>query len=134
MSAYEAGLPNFYTLNERRTLDPADPYQRRWGLSDPRASIGFEREVAVRIEPNRLVVGNRFAVSYDERTSNHQLGAAMLEAIELTARRWGRPPMSFYWVPTVEFQATEAEAATYHALNRTARSWGLETSVKDIGR
>lgn len=134
MSAYEAGMPNFYTLNERRSLNPADPYQRRWGLSDPRASIGFEREITVRIEPNRLVIGNRFAVAYNDLTTRQQLGAVMLEAIELTVRKWGRPPMSFYWVPTVEFQATEADAATYHALNRIARSWGLETTVKEIGK
>lgn len=134
MSAYEAAMPNFYTLNERRTLNPADPYQRRWGLSDPRASIGFEREITVRIEPKRLIVGNKFAVSYDERATKQQLGATMLEAVELTVRKWGRPPVSFYWVPTIEFQATEAEASTYHALDRMARSWGLETSVKNIGQ
>jgi hypothetical protein len=134
LSAYEAGMPNFYTLNDHRSLNPADPYQRRWGVSDPRASIGFPREIVIRIEPTRLVVGNAYAVSYDARTTQAQLGANMLEAIELTARKWGRPPMSFYWVPTVLFQATENEAGVYRALNATAKSWGLETSAEDIGR
>lgn len=125
-------MPNFYTLNERRSLHPADPYQRRWGLSDPRASIGFEREISVRIEPARLVVGNAYAVTYDARTTQEQLGAGMLEAIELSVRKWGRPPISFYWVPTVRFHASEGEAGVYRVLNRTAQSWGLETSVKEI--
>ncbi len=132
MSAYEAGMPNFYTLNQRLSLNNADPYQRRWGLSDPRASIGFEREITVRIEPTRLVVGNAFAVAYDARTTKEQLGAGMLEAIELTARKWGRPPINFYWVPTVQFQATEAEAGVYRVLNGTAKTWGLDTSVEEI--
>lgn len=129
----EPAMPNFMSLNSRRSLNQNEAYQRRWGLSDPRANIGFEREITIRVEPNRLVVGNAFAVTYNEKTTPEQLGVGMLEAIERTARKWGRPPMSFYWVPTIQFEVTREQVPVYQHLNKTAKSWGLETHAKAIG-
>lgn len=131
--SHEPAMPNFMRLNSTPSLNRAESYQRRWGLSDPRASIGFEREITVRVEADRLVVGNAFAVSYNERTTPKQLGAGMLEAIERTARKWGRPPISFYWIPTVQFELAREQVPVYQQLNQTAKSWGLETTAKAIG-
>ena len=100
------------------------PYQRRWGLSDPRASIGFEREVTIRVESNRLVVGDAFAVSFNEKTTKDQLSAGMLEAVERKVRTWGRPPRSFYWVPTIHFQAGPSGMPIYHHMSATAKNLG----------
>ena len=131
-SVHEPAMPNFSALHSRRMQNQWDPYQRRWGLSDPRASIGFEREITVRVEPGRLVVGNAFAVSYDERTTKDQLAVGMLEAIELSARKWGRPPMNFYWVPTIRFQVANDQVPVYRHLTAAAQTWGLETSAEGI--
>jgi hypothetical protein len=129
---FEPAMPNFLKMNPGRMMNPVETYQRRWGLSDPRASIGFEREITVRVEPARLVVGNAFAVAYDAQTTKDQLSAGLLEAIERTARNWGRPPMSFYWVPTIKFQVGNDEVPVYRHLTATAKAWGLETSAEGI--
>ena len=125
-------MPNFLSMNARRSLNRATPYQRRWGISDPRASIGFEREITVRVEANRLIVGNAFQVSFTAKSTQNELAAGMLEALELTVRKWGRPPMSFYWVPTVRFEVGAAELGVYQLLDQTAKAWGLETSAEAI--
>ncbi len=132
MSNFMPPMPNFSKLNSQRSLHKEAPYQRRWGLSDPRASIGFEREVTIRVEPARLVVGNAFAVSYTAETTTDQLSTGMLEAIERTARKWGRPPTNFYWVPTIRFQVGNDRILVYRHLTATAKSWGLETSAEGI--
>ncbi len=125
-------MPNFLNLNSRRSMkNRTTPYQRRWGLSDPRASIGFEREVTIRVEPNRLVVGDAFAVSFNAKTTKDQLSAGMLEAIERKVRTWGRPPTSFYWVPTIHFQTPPSGMPIYHHMNDTAKNWGLETTITE---
>ncbi len=126
---YAPAMPNFMRLNQSRSMRRAEPYQRRWGLSESRASIGFEREVTIKIEDQRLVVGNAFAVAFNEKTTKEQLAAGMLEAIELTARKWGRPPASFYWVPTLQFQVKETQVPVYRDLATTSKAWGLESNA-----
>ncbi len=130
--ANQPPMPNFFNLNSRRQMENrTTPYQRRWGLSDPRASIGFEREVTIRVEPNRLVVGDAFAVSFDEKTTKDQLSAGMLEAVERKVRTWGQPPRSFYWVPTIHFQSPPTGMPIYQHMNATAKTWGLETVLTE---
>lgn len=83
--------------------------QRRWGRSHPNASLGLEKIVEIRIESNRIVVGNQFQVTRTAERSEEDLVKLTIQTIEHLANQWGLPPSRFYWVPSVHLMFEPAE-------------------------
>ncbi|MGH7128437.1 MAG: hypothetical protein ACREIV_07695, partial [Planctomycetaceae bacterium] len=118
-------FPQFGTKNQGR---PASARRERWGLSDPAATIGFERDVTVAVHHDRLVIGTT-AVSV-QTLYDATLDERLLRAVDEEVRAWGHPPRSFYWVPAIRFQVYPGGNAHYERLRRTAGRWGLQSSVE----
>ena len=98
----------------RSNRTPSRKTQRRWGRSHPDASLGLEKVVEVRIESNRIVVGNTFQVTRKPERSEAEVAKLTIQTIEHLANQWGFPPPRFYWVPSVrlEFDAEQQRLGT----------------------
>jgi len=80
--------------------------------------------VEIRIESNRIVVGNQFQVTRAAERSEEDLVKLTIQTIEHLANQWGLPPSRFYWVPSVHLTFEPAE-------NRLGTI--LEKGVEDAG-
>ncbi len=128
----EPMLPDFATLYLRNKQRNTEPRPHRWGYSDPRATIGFERSVPIEIYPDHLIVGDAFLVRTAKAETADQISVWMLEAIERSVREWSYPPTKFYWVPTLDFRVAPGAEKLYGHLDQTAIEWGLQRKVSRL--
>ncbi|MFQ5732785.1 MAG: hypothetical protein ACE5KM_12635 [Planctomycetaceae bacterium] len=103
--------------------------RRRWGLSSPGATIGFEKEVRVWASVDQLLVGRqRLAVGQGE--TREQLLQSVVVAVGREVRAWGKPPDSFYWVPRVRFVISPGGNRHYERLRSPLIKLGLQTTAE----
>jgi hypothetical protein len=131
-NSVDSDLPDFAALFLRHKLRPDERPRRRWGYADPRASIGFERDVPVEVYADHLIVGGMYLVRTERAREPEEISIWMLEAIERKARSWGVPPTSFYWEPTLTFRVAPGAEPLYGQLRKTADEWSLRSSVRRI--
>jgi hypothetical protein len=112
-----------------RVLADQQPHRRRWGLSNPRATIGYERNLTIDASADRLVVGGEHIVPAGKGETREALVARMVTAIEAAARGWGPPPDAFYWIPTLRFTVAPGGNMHYERLRSPLREWGLQSSA-----
>ena len=104
--------------------------RRRWGISRPGAGIGFEREVLIRVDVDRLIVGRDYRIDFDSLYRNNpELLEQVLHGIQREARSWGKPPASFYWVPRIRFQVGAGGSKTASELKDSLKQAGLFSQV-----
>lgn len=99
--------------------------KHRWGLSDPRAGIGFEREITVWSSADTLRIGKGRILAVGKGESREELLRAVVAGIDAEARSWGRPPSSFYWVPTLRFVISPGGNRHYDRLKTGLQKFGL---------
>jgi hypothetical protein len=105
---------------------------RLWGRARPRATIGLERKLEIRIYDDRILVGSkdvRVLVGNGETVEEmiHQVVAG----IDRAAEKWGDPPTSFYWLPTAKFVVYPGGNQFYERLHEPLeRKWGVTSTVE----
>ncbi len=125
------GLPNFSAgvESDGRPNKPSRESAHRWGISSPRASIGFERDVTVYIEAQRIFVGGQPPIPCGRGETSQQLSRAFLRSLDRDARSWGRPPDSFYWVPNLKFEISPGGLVHHERLQNALQRHALTSSV-----
>ncbi len=108
---------------------PQSLANRRWGLSEPGATIGFERDLEIEVLSDRLVVGAR-TVATRVGLNKDVLMQQVVLAIDIQAREWGRPPANFYWIPALIFNVHPGGDANYERVATRLRDRGLDSSVQ----
>lgn len=103
--------------------------RRRWGLFNPGATIGFEKEIQVWATSERLFVG-RQRIRVGNGETKEQLLQNVVVAIAREVRAWGKPPDSFYWVPRVRFIISPGGNRHYGRLRSSLHKLGLQTSAE----
>jgi len=103
--------------------------KRTWGLIGRQASIGFERNVLIDVTADKITVGKAFVVS--GQLEHRSLVHFVVEAIDRHARSWGRPPDSFYWVPSLQFVVAPDGQSNLKILKSELRSFGLPIRVRN---
>jgi hypothetical protein len=103
---------------------------RRWGLSSRTASIGFERELTIHVDVERVYVGSERPIPVGRGETRRQVLEAVLTAIDKETQSWGRPPEKFYWVPLLRFIVSPGGNQHYERLNGQLSRWGLESSIE----
>jgi hypothetical protein len=98
-------------------------------LSNRGARIGFEREITVRVEADRLVVGKDFVIRIREEQTQKDLVDEVIETIDVHARSWGQAPENFYWVPTIRFLVSPGGNQHYERLHGPLSRFGLSSRV-----
>lgn len=119
---------NFGPLNRKR--GPRGEAERRWGYYSRRASIGFQRDIPVQVLEDRLVLGQGREIPLEEGTSVKDTVERITEAVDEEAHSWGRPPDSFYYVPTLKFVAPPGSEKLIEPLRVPLKREGLTSSVQ----
>ena len=121
------------TRDKRTQSSKTTLRRRRWGESRPGAGIGFEREVLIQVDAERLIVGRDYRIDFDSQDRNNpQLLEQVLYGIERQARSWGMPPASFYWVPKIRFRIGPGGSNTASELQESLKQAGLFSKVEYV--
>lgn len=110
---------------------PRDPEQlagRHWGLSEPGAAIGLERELRIDVEPNRYVIGGKHAVTLVDTDSREDTFAKIVTVLDLQARDWGKPPQGFFWKPSLRYVIADGGDANYERVHSLLERAGLSST------
>ena len=119
---------------KRKSTDrdtPTEPEQlahRHWGISEPGATIGLEREVRIDIEPKRYVIGRKHAVAIEDTDSREDSFAKIVTVLDLQARDWGKPPQGFFWKPSLRFVIADGGDANYERVHSLLERAGLAST------
>jgi hypothetical protein len=119
---------------KRKSTDrdaPATPEElahRHWGLSEPGAAIGLEREVRIDVEPKRYVIGKKHAVTVLDSDTREDTFAKLVSVLDLQARDWGKPPQGFFWKPSLRYIVADGGDANYERVHSMLERAGLSSS------
>ena len=119
---------------KRKSSDRETPFEpeqlahRHWGLSDPGASIGLEREVRIDIEPKRYVIGRKHSVAIEETDGREDSFAKIVTVLDQQARDWGKPPQGFFWKPSLRFVIADGGDANYERVHSLLERSGLSST------
>ena len=108
--------------------DPQQLASHHWGLSEPGASIGLERELRVDVEPERFVIAGKHAVTVSEIDSKDNIFDRMVTVLDLQARDWGKPPQGFFWKPSLRFVVVKGGDANYEKVRPLIEEAGLSST------
>ncbi len=111
-----------------KQLEPEMLAGRRWGFSEPGASIGFEREVRVDVSPEKLVISEKYEVPVGDDDSKQETFERFATSLDKYSREWGRPPQGFFWTPRLKFVVKPEANAHYEKINAMMTRAGLPTS------
>jgi hypothetical protein len=102
----------------------------RWGISSPRASIGYEHDVRIYIERARIFVGSQPPIPCGRGESTQQLALAVLRALNREAHNWGRPRENFYWVPSPQIVVCAGGLVQYERIQPAFERLSLNSAVE----
>jgi hypothetical protein len=102
----------------------------RWGISSPRASIGYEHDVRIYIERARIFVGSQSPIACGRGESSQQLELAVMRALNREAHTWGRPRENFYWVPSPRIIVCAGGLVQYERIQPAFERLSLNSTVE----
>src|SRR5205823_1687034 len=105
---------------------------RLWGRARPKASIGLERKLEIRVLPDRILVGSKdISIPVGNGETTAEMINHVAAGIDHVADKWGEPPASFYWVPTVKFVVYPGANVYYERLRGPLeKDWGITSVVE----
>lgn len=125
----EPNLPSFASRRASRPGDRTLPYEqlqrRRWGKYGGDATIGLEHDVLIRVEAQRLIVDNTFAIPVPAGLSRTDLFDRLLAVIDRQANGWGVAPNGFFWVPSLKFVISPGGNPVYDRIAPLVAKSGL---------
>ena len=67
-----------------KPLEPEMLAGRRWGFSEPGASIGFEREVRVDVSEDKLVIAEKYEIPVTQDQTRQETFELFVTSLDLT--------------------------------------------------
>ncbi len=107
---------------------------RRWGISNPNATLELETKVTLIVRNDQIAVANRYAVSRKPGDASLEMVNRTMQALEQVAREWGKPPERFYWVPSVTLGVAPDADELGAMLTQALRKEGVEVKVVNVAR
>ena len=107
---------------------------RRWGISNPNATLELETKVTLIASKDQIAVANRYAVSRKPGDGSLEMVNRTMQALEQVAREWGKPPERFFWVPSVTLGVAPDAKELGELLTRALRKEGVEVKVVNVTR
>jgi len=92
-----------------------------------RSGIGFEREIAIQVGADRILVGEEKFIKVDQGVTQEELLQSMIVVMDQYVNSWGPAPKGFYWVPTIQFTISPGGNQFYERLKGSAQKMGLQT-------
>lgn len=109
-------------------LRPEDLAHRPWGLSEPGAAIGLEREVRIDVEPERYVIGKKQVIRIEDSETAEDSFARIVGVLDQQARDWGKPPKGFFWKPSLQYVIADGADANYERVHTLLERAGLSST------
>lgn len=110
-------------------INPENP---QWGVREPGSNIGLEREVVIRVNSEEVRVAGEPPIQIAAGMSREELQRALAETLDAHVRNWGRPPKSFYWLPSVRYQVLPGGNQYQERLAELTRQWALRSTVEQV--
>lgn len=103
-----------------------------WGVRRPGGSIGFEREVLVRVTASQVIIADDSSFPIEPGISRNELRNLFALHLNRLVRSWGEPPRSFYWLPSISFMVSPGGDQHYLRLKSITENWKLRSTVKHV--
>ncbi len=116
-------------LLSKRDLKELKDFKRQWGIPNPKGTIALEKEMVIVINGDRVIVHNRYRISRTEDRTNAEVAELTIEAMDVIARDWGRPPEQFYWLPNVELVVQRGGEIWKESFKRALEQSGVTVKV-----
>jgi hypothetical protein len=114
--------------SENKQLEPEMLSGRRWGFSEQGASIGFEREVRVEVENDKVVIAEKYVIPIKPGDTKQEMFEQFATSLDRYSHEWGRPPQGFFWTPRLKFIVKPEASAHYEQLNSMMTRAGMSSS------
>jgi hypothetical protein len=114
--------------DDEKQLEPEMLAGRRWGFSDSGASIGFEREVRVDVQPDQIIIADKYPIPVEPGNSKQELFEQFATALDRYSHEWGRPPQGFFWTPRLKFVVKPEASSVYEQVSSMLKRAGMSTS------
>ncbi len=130
-SARRSGSPTTANpgLTSQRVTSGNDPRQHKRRYSMPRAGIGVEKAISIRVWPNRILVGDEFIIPVEAGVRTESLVERVLIAIDHVQSGWPGAGEGFHWVPTLRYEVVPGGDQVQQRLNSALFDLGLVSSV-----
>lgn len=102
----------------------------QWGVRRPDGSIGFEREITIRVTDTEVTIADETSFPVSPGISVQELRNQFAVHLNHQVRSWGEPPRSFYWAPAINFQVSPAGNLHYERLRGITQKWKVRCTVK----
>jgi hypothetical protein len=130
----QPNLPRFAARRPTRPGEKSLPYEqlqrRRWGKYGADAAIGIEHDVSIRVEAQRLIIDETFAVPAPVDVTRTDLFDRLLAVIDRQANTWGQAPHGFFWVPSLKFVIAPDATAVYDRIAPLVSKSGLVSKAE----
>ena len=96
----------------------------------PRAGIGLEKSIPIRIESNRVVIGGEFEIPVNPSLRTESLIDRVLMAMDRLQSDWPSAGAGYHWVPTIKYEVAPGGEQVHQRLNSGLFDLGLVSSVE----
>ena len=96
----------------------------------PRAGIGLEKTITIRIAPNRVVIGGNFEIPVDASVRTESLIDRVLMAMDRVQSDWPSAGEGYHWVPTIKYEVIPGGEQVHQRLNSGLFDLGLVSTVE----
>lgn len=124
-----AGGPLLRANRGGEQINVDDP---QWGIRDAGSSIGLERDVTIHVSSREVRVGDERPLTIKAGVSREELQQDLANTLDAHVRSWGRPPNSFFWLPSVHFEVAPGGHQYYQRLNDLIKDWQLRSTVEFV--
>ena len=96
----------------------------------PRAGIGLEKSIPIRIASNRVVIGGEFEIPVDATVRTESLIDRVLMTMDRLQSGWPSAGEGYHWVPTIKYEVLPGGEQVHQRLNSGLFDLGLASSVE----
>ncbi len=116
-------------MSSQRVTSGNDPRHHKRRYSMPRAGIGIEKAISIRVWRNRILVGDEFVIPVETGVRTESLVERVLIAMDHVQTGWPSAGEGFHWVPTLRYEVVPGGDQVQQRLNSALFDLGLVSSV-----
>ncbi|MCA9027731.1 MAG: hypothetical protein KDA86_21150 [Planctomycetaceae bacterium] len=113
-----------------RSSSNVNSEQPQWGLRTPGGSIGYSRDVIVRVTSSQISVADETSFPITPGLSTDDLRELLAVHLDHHVQTWGEPPRGFYWLPAVKFIVSPGGNQYSERMKVIVQKWKLRSSVE----
>ncbi len=102
--------------------------KRRYQM--PRAGIGLEKAIPIRIWSNRVLIGGEYEIPVDAVVRTESLIDRILMGMDRVQSDWPRADDGYHWVPTIKYEVIPGGEQVHQRLTSALFELGLVSRVE----